>query len=142
MLSSVRWRLSMYSGREKPAAYKLLPVEKLLPTYCGPCTNVNCVYPLWSSVQCCREGRALGPDANVLGARKRVVSFLRRPSHPGASSTTESAGTLQGSRAASPNERAGLAGTYTQKKKTKDNCQKWPQAPERSRDHPLESSAT
>ena len=49
LLSSVRWPLSMYSGREKPAAYKLLPVEKLLPTYCGPCTNVNCVYPLWSS---------------------------------------------------------------------------------------------
>jgi hypothetical protein len=49
VLSSVRGPLSMYSGREKPAAYRFLPVEKLLPTYLGPCANVNCVYPLWSS---------------------------------------------------------------------------------------------
>ena len=50
MLSSVREPLSMYSGREKPAAYGLLPITKLLPTYLGPCANVNCVYPcgLWS----------------------------------------------------------------------------------------------
>ena len=146
MLSSVREPLSMYSGREKPAAYGLLPITKLLPTYLGPCANVNCVYPcgLWSfplfnvAAKVERSGPTLMYSArenasSAFFAGRHTQELHRRPRARGLY------------RARVRHRRTsvrGLAGTYTQKKqKTKDNCQKWPQAPE-TRDHPLESSAT